>query len=215
MSRATADLIALDPAGQVAGTYPLSAAPTRHRVRMDQGPALHAMCAVYALGIPAMLSRAALITSTDPSPGQSIKAHVDDDDDGGVVDPPDAVALPARAGYGPLASACCSIVDFHVDRAAALHALARLGVHGTVLSISEATASAPRCSRRCPPPADAPRATARHPAPAWKARRTAAASRVPPVQAADAVVPAIRTAAARGPTPRAWETTNTLARIHR
>ena len=41
---AAADLVALGPGGAVVGAFPLSAVPTRHRVQVQGGPVLHAMC---------------------------------------------------------------------------------------------------------------------------------------------------------------------------
>jgi len=136
---AAADLVALGPDGDIIGAFPLSAAETRHRVQVDGGPVLHAMCAVDALGVPAMLGKAALVTSADPATGQQIEVRVEAD--GGVVaDPPDAVVLLARVGDGPLASACCSVIDFHADRAAADRVLGTDGARGAVLTVPEAHA---------------------------------------------------------------------------
>jgi alkylmercury lyase len=43
--------------GVVAVAYPLSGTPTPHRVRLDGLPAVYAMCAIDALGLPAMAGR--------------------------------------------------------------------------------------------------------------------------------------------------------------
>lgn len=136
---AAADLVALGPDGDVLGAFPLSAVPTRHRVRVQGRPGLHAMCAVDALGIPAMLGAAGTVTSADPATGQPVEVEVAAD--GALaVSPPEAVVLLAREGDGPLASACCSIIDFHASRAAADDALLGPGVRGAVLTVAEAHA---------------------------------------------------------------------------
>ena len=134
---AAADLVALGPDGDVVGAFPLSAVPTRHRVRVDGGPVLHAMCAVDALGIPAMLGAAGTVTSSDPVTGQPIEVRVAAD---GALDvrPAEAVVLLARTGDGPLASACCSIIDFYADRTAADDALAGPATRGAVLTVPQA-----------------------------------------------------------------------------
>ena len=51
-----------------------------------------------------------------------------------VVDPPDAVVLLARdgAGAGPLASDCCSVIDFYTNAAATHAALDVRGLTGVV-----------------------------------------------------------------------------------
>ena len=44
--------------GVVTVAYPFSGTPTPHRVELDGLPPVHAMCAVDALGLPAMAGRA-------------------------------------------------------------------------------------------------------------------------------------------------------------
>ena len=136
---AAADLVALGPDGEVLGAFPLSAVPTRHRVQVQGRPVLHAMCAVDALGIPAMLAAAGTVSSADPETGQQVEVRVAAD--GSLtVSPPEAVVLLARTGDGPLASACCSIIDFHADRASAEDALLGPDSRGVVLTVAEAHA---------------------------------------------------------------------------
>lgn len=88
---AAAELIALDTAGTVVGAFPISAVPTRHHVQLGTGTRLYAMCAVDALGIPVMLERTGVISSTDPDSGKQITVTVQ----AGVVhvDPPETVVL--------------------------------------------------------------------------------------------------------------------------
>jgi hypothetical protein len=56
-----ADGIRLDPDGHIRVAYPFSAVPTRHRVRLATGVEVYAMCAIDALGMPAMLGVDAVI----------------------------------------------------------------------------------------------------------------------------------------------------------
>jgi hypothetical protein len=138
---ATADLVTLDEDGIVAGVFPLSARPTRHRVQLQNGPVLHAMCAVDALGVPAMLGEAAVVSSTDPVTGEPVQVTINHE--GRLdVESPAAVVLLARAGDGPLAGACCSVIDFYADAATARRALDQPGTRGTVLSLADAHALA-------------------------------------------------------------------------
>jgi alkylmercury lyase len=58
--------------GAVAVAYPFSGTPTPHRVELDGLPAVHAMCAIDALGLPAMTGRDGQITSADPHDGTPI-----------------------------------------------------------------------------------------------------------------------------------------------
>ena len=132
-----ADLVALAPDGDVVGVFPLSAVPTRHRVQMEDGPTRHAMCAVDALAIPAMFGAAGTVTSTDPGTGQPIEVRIRADGSLGVS-PAGAVVLLARTGDGPIASACCSVIDFYADAASARRALDTPRTQGVVLTIGEA-----------------------------------------------------------------------------
>ena len=59
--------------GVVAVAYPFSGTPTPHRVELDGLPAVYAMCAIDALGLPAMTGRDGRITSADPHDGTPIE----------------------------------------------------------------------------------------------------------------------------------------------
>jgi hypothetical protein len=135
---AAADLVALDGNGVLAGAFPFCAVPTRHQVSLRDGPTVYAMCAVDALGIPAMLGRAGVITSRDPVTETTVTVDVDGDEIG--WEPPDAAVLVARVGTGPLATSCCRVIDFYAARAGAERALALPGLRGVVLSVPEAHA---------------------------------------------------------------------------
>jgi alkylmercury lyase len=58
--------------GLVAVAYPFSGTPTPHRVELDDLPAVYAMCAIDALGLPLMAGRDGQITSADPHDGTPI-----------------------------------------------------------------------------------------------------------------------------------------------
>jgi hypothetical protein len=64
--------------GVVTVAYPFSGIPTPHRVELDGLPAVYAMCAIDALGLPAMAGRDGRITSTDPHDGTPIEVTVRD-----------------------------------------------------------------------------------------------------------------------------------------
>jgi hypothetical protein len=69
------DLVALDNRGRLLAAYPFSPAPTAHVVRIG-GVRTYAMCAIDALGVPAMVGRDATITSTDTHTGRPIVVTV-------------------------------------------------------------------------------------------------------------------------------------------
>ena len=60
----------------VAVAYPFSGTPTPHRVQMDGLPAVYAMCAIDALGLPLMAGRDGRITSADPYDGTPVEVTV-------------------------------------------------------------------------------------------------------------------------------------------
>jgi alkylmercury lyase len=64
--------------GIVTVAYPFSGTPTRHLVELDGLPAVYAMCAIDALGLPFMAGRDGRITSTDPHDGAPIVVSVHD-----------------------------------------------------------------------------------------------------------------------------------------
>ncbi|MBD0670123.1 alkylmercury lyase family protein [Streptomyces sp. CBMA156] len=110
------DFITLDEAGNIRAAYPFSAVPTRHRVRLGIGVEVWSMCAIDALGIPAMLGQDAVISSTDPVSGDAVTVTSAD----GVLrwDPVDAVVFVGqRPGGGPAAAACCDALNFFTGAA--------------------------------------------------------------------------------------------------
>jgi NAD-dependent dihydropyrimidine dehydrogenase PreA subunit len=62
--------------GIVAVAYPFSGTPTLHRVELDGLPAVYAMCAIDALGLPAMAGRDGQISSADPHDGTPVEVTV-------------------------------------------------------------------------------------------------------------------------------------------
>ena len=60
----------------VAVAYPFSGPPTRQQVQLDGFPAVYAMCAIDALGIPAMAGRDGRIAAVDPRDGAAVVVSV-------------------------------------------------------------------------------------------------------------------------------------------
>ncbi|MFF8378209.1 organomercurial lyase [Streptomyces sp. NPDC015661] len=109
------DFLTLDEGGRIRAAYPFSAVPTPHRVTIDGGTQVWSMCAIDALGIPAMLGRDVVIASTDPVTGESVTIS----SDGGRTTwaPPSAVVFVARGALsGPAASTCCGTLNFFASR---------------------------------------------------------------------------------------------------
>ena len=137
---ALADLEAADLVhtadGMVSVAYPLSGPPTRQRVELDGFPAVYAMCAIDALGLPAMAGRNGRITATDPHDGTAIQVSVRGRTWTWI--PPGAVVVCGRTaccgtGRGSW-EVTCPHITFHASRDRAQAYLAsRPGVDGEIL----------------------------------------------------------------------------------
>ncbi|MFI7676388.1 alkylmercury lyase family protein [Actinophytocola sp. NPDC049390] len=100
----TRDVLAVDEQGEIRAAYPFSPTPTRHRVTWDGGTGVHAMCAIDALGISAMLSVPVTVTSTEPDTNHEVTVQVDHNT--ARWHPTTAVVF-----AGTTAGACCPSVD--------------------------------------------------------------------------------------------------------
>lgn len=134
-----ADVIRLDGSNRISSVYPFSATPTAHRVRIDSGVEVHAMCAIDALGVSAMLDRPVAISSADPRTGDPIAVAVR-----GLVasaDPESVVVfVGAHSGQGPSAETCCGYLNFFTDgRSAQMWAEANPQAVGMVIDLATAT----------------------------------------------------------------------------
>ena len=100
------------------------------------GNELHAMCAVDAMSVPAMLHQPARILSSDPSSGTPVSVRVSDGR--AHAEPSDTVVLLCSGAGDTLASACCPVIDFYTSATAAQAALERSEVTGVVLELVDA-----------------------------------------------------------------------------
>jgi alkylmercury lyase len=143
---AAADLVHTDPAtGSIAVAYPFSGRPTPYRVELAGGPAVFAMCAVDALGIPQMLRRDGQISSVDPTSGQPITVGVHAG--AWCFQPATTVLLAGRTAAGDAcdtaADWCCPYINFHTDREAAdTYRRAHPGMTATLFGQAEAVKAA-------------------------------------------------------------------------
>jgi alkylmercury lyase-like protein len=109
---AAADLLHLDRHGRVDVAYPFSGLDRGHRVQLVGGPAVWAMCAIDALGIPQLARRDASITATDQATGKPVRVDVR----AGAWRwlPASTVVLVAKAGSGGTSAECaCGHVNFY------------------------------------------------------------------------------------------------------
>ncbi|WP_063045212.1 alkylmercury lyase family protein, partial [Nocardia pseudovaccinii] len=133
-----ADVIRLDSSGNIAAAYPFSASPTPHRVRITGGATVYAICAIDALGIPAMLDTDVVIESVDPSNDRAITVTVQDSV--AAAQPQTTVVfVGAQAAQGPSADTCCNYLNFFTDRQTAQAWMAaHPHIGGVILDLTEA-----------------------------------------------------------------------------
>jgi hypothetical protein len=115
--------------GVVAVAYPFSGTPTAHRAELDGLPAVYAMCAIDALGLPAMARRDGAISSADPHDGTPITVTAR----GGawMWNPATVVVVSGRAtGCGPTGTSFETLCPNTVFHASAENARAWLAGHG-------------------------------------------------------------------------------------
>jgi len=104
------DVLAVDEQGEIRAAYPFSPVPTRHQVTWDGGTGVHAMCAVDALGMSAMLGVPVTITSTEPDTDRIVTVQVEHDT--ARWSPDTAVAFAGHTGSSDSSgAACCPSVD--------------------------------------------------------------------------------------------------------
>jgi len=136
-----ADYAALDAEGRLVCLYPLSAVPTPHVVLIE-GQRRHAMCAIDALEIPAMLNRVLGVEGVCAACGAPIRLAVRP---GwvAVAEPATAVIVARRDDHAPAATACCPFTVFacgevHGQRLAERRSGASLLSLGEALTHAEA-----------------------------------------------------------------------------
>jgi hypothetical protein len=114
-------------------------------VELVGGPAVFAMCALDALGIPQMLRRDGHISSCDPATGQPILVEVHDG--AWRFRPATTVLLVGRTAggdaCGAVAGCCCPHINFHTNREAAdAYRRAHPGMTGKLFGQTEAVKAA-------------------------------------------------------------------------
>lgn len=116
---AATDVLAFTADGEIRAAYPFSAAPTPIRVSWAGGPRVHAMCAIDALGMSAMLGRPVTITAAQPGTSRNISITVDRDR--ARWKPRAAVVFAGAAcgAGGPAADRSCGYINFFTTASAA------------------------------------------------------------------------------------------------
>ena len=111
--------------GIVTVAYPFSGIPSPHRVQLDGLPPVYAMCAIDALGLPAMTGRDGQISSADPRDGTPVVVTVRNGT--WTWNPPSAVVVAGRTTDCGSYEAMCPNTVFHASRTSAQAYLAGRG----------------------------------------------------------------------------------------
>jgi len=136
------DLVGVGSDGAVVVAYPFSARATRHRVDIDDGRRLWAMCAIDALAIPYLLSCPGAILAREPGTGRPVTVTIDPGGETIRWDPTGATVAAPRAGAGRVADCACPHINLFASRETAERSLGVAGRHGTLLSIPAAATAA-------------------------------------------------------------------------
>jgi hypothetical protein len=136
------DLVGVDDDGGVVVAYPFSARATRHRVDIDDGRRLWAMCAIDAFAIPYLLGRPAAVHAREPDTDRPVTVAIDPAGNTIRWDPPDATVVAARTGGGRVADCACPHINLFASRPSAERYLDVPGRRGTMLSVPDAAAAA-------------------------------------------------------------------------
>ncbi len=136
------DLVHTDNKGAPLVAYPFSARPRGHRVAIEGGPTVEAMCAIDALGIAAMLDKPIEVSSHDPLTATEIRVRLHPDG-GAAWEPGTAVVLAGSSRCdGPSYCGCCDILNFFDSTETAQRYLRDHGeVGGVPITIAEAAAA--------------------------------------------------------------------------
>ncbi len=133
------DLVHTDGDGTVLVAYPFSARPRGHRVTIDDGSTVEAMCTIDALGIAPMLNKLIEVSSHDPVSGSEVRVRLHPDD-GAAWEPKTAVVLAGSScASGPSYCGCCDVLNFFDSTETAQHYLLEHdNIAGMPISIAEA-----------------------------------------------------------------------------
>ena len=100
---------------EIVSIYPLSLTPTGHKIFLENGGQLFAMCAVDALGIPLMLNRDVKILSQCEMCKREITIEIKDEEIVSMSNPDLRICSPKSQMY-PAAETCCPWVNFFCSK---------------------------------------------------------------------------------------------------
>jgi hypothetical protein len=100
---------------QIVSIYPVSLKPTEHRVLLETGTRLFAMCAVDALGMPIMFNKNGRIISRCEECKSEMIFEIKNEEIIFMSHPDAMICSPRRQVY-PAAETCCPFVNFFCSK---------------------------------------------------------------------------------------------------
>jgi len=100
---------------EIVSVYPLSLTPTPHRIILEDGTRLFAMCAVDALGVPLMFNKNVKILSQCEKCDQEITIEIINEKITSVSHPDITICSPKSQIY-PAAETTCPLVNFFCSK---------------------------------------------------------------------------------------------------
>jgi hypothetical protein len=96
---------------EIVSIYPLSLKPTEHRILLENGTRLFAMCAVDALGMPIMFKKNVRVVSRCEECKSEMVFEIKNEEITFMSHPDATICHPKRQVY-PAAETCCPFVNF-------------------------------------------------------------------------------------------------------
>jgi hypothetical protein len=100
---------------EIVSVYPVSLKPTEHRILLEDGTRLFAMCAVDALGMPIMFKKNVRIISRCEECKSEMIFEIKNEEITFTSHPEATICSPKRQVY-PAAETCCPFVNFFCSR---------------------------------------------------------------------------------------------------
>jgi len=100
---------------EIESIYPVSLKPTEHRIFLEDGTRLFAMCAVDALGMPIMFQKNVRVTSRCEECKSEMTFEIKNEHITFMSHPDATICSPKRQVY-PAAETCCPLVNFFCSK---------------------------------------------------------------------------------------------------
>ena len=133
---------------EIVSIYPVSLKPTEHRIFLEDGTKLFAMCAVDALGMPIMFKKNVRVTSRCLECKSEMTFEIKNEQTTFMSHPDATICSPKRQVY-PAAETCCPLVNFFCSKKHAEEWIAKnfelVDKTNTIVSVQQAFPNIKKC----------------------------------------------------------------------